>query len=156
MAYPLTIAIVGRPDAAYEGLLARRCGLLRPFSRVDVVRVKAVSVGAGSAVPAACEQEARRLTAACPSASWLVGLWPDGVLRDSAGFASWLGGHMMAGRRLAFLIGGAYGLAPSLRNGCRERVSLSPLTLPHDMALLVLLEQLYRAFTILAGHPYHK
>lgn len=56
----------------------------------------------------------------------------------------------------AFLVGGAHGLAPSLLEEADHRLSLSPLTLPHEMARLVLAEQLYRAGTILRGEPYHK
>ena len=56
----------------------------------------------------------------------------------------------------AFVIGGAFGLAPSVVERCRYRLSLSALTLPHDLARLVLTEQLYRAGTLLRGEPYHK
>ena len=76
---------------------------------------------------------------------------------SSVEFARWL-------RRLAegpapgvhFLIGGAFGLDAELRDACGFRLSLSSLTLPHDLARLLLLEQLYRAGTILGNQPYHK
>ena len=54
-----------------------------------------------------------------------------------------------------FVIGGAYGLSDEVRSRCRTLLSLGPLTLPHELARVVLLEQLYRAMTILRGHPYH-
>ena len=57
---------------------------------------------------------------------------------------------------VAFVIGGAFGLDPSVIERCRHRLSLSTLTLPHDLARLVLTEQLYRAGTLLRGEPYHK
>jgi 23S rRNA (pseudouridine1915-N3)-methyltransferase len=56
----------------------------------------------------------------------------------------------------AFVIGGAFGLDPSVIERCDRRLSLSPMTLPHDLARLVLTEQLYRAGTLLRGEPYHK
>lgn len=60
------------------------------------------------------------------------------------------------GTDVAFLIGGAYGLPSHVLQRCDARMSLSSLTLPHEMARLVLLEQLYRATTIIQGTPYHK
>lgn len=60
------------------------------------------------------------------------------------------------GRDVAFLVGGAYGLAPEVRQRATQRLSLAPWTLPHEMARLVLAEQLYRAGTIARGEPYHK
>jgi hypothetical protein len=60
------------------------------------------------------------------------------------------------GHALTFIIGGTQGLSPALKKSCREIVSLSPLAFPRKLSLVVLLEQIYRAFTILKGHPYHK
>jgi 23S rRNA (pseudouridine1915-N3)-methyltransferase len=60
------------------------------------------------------------------------------------------------GAGVVFLIGGAYGLDEALRRRCTRALSLSRMTLPHDMARLVLTEQLYRAGTLLRGEPYHK
>jgi 23S rRNA (pseudouridine1915-N3)-methyltransferase len=61
-----------------------------------------------------------------------------------------------AARDVSFLIGGAFGLDPALRDAADERLAVAPWTLPHDLARLVLLEQLYRAGTIVRGEPYHK
>lgn len=60
------------------------------------------------------------------------------------------------GRDLAFVLGGPSGLDPALLRGCAHRLSLSRMTLPHQLARVVLLEQIYRALTILRGEPYHK
>jgi 23S rRNA (pseudouridine1915-N3)-methyltransferase len=75
-----------------------------------------------------------------------------GTAHDSAGFARWLESRRQAGRDVCFVLGGAYGTD---LQGSDERLSLGPLTLPHQLARVVLLEQLFRAHKILAGEPYH-
>ncbi|HKS83530.1 MAG TPA: 23S rRNA (pseudouridine(1915)-N(3))-methyltransferase RlmH [Candidatus Acidoferrales bacterium] len=86
------------------------------------------------------------------------------VLLDAAGksfttpeLARWLGRHRDSGlRELVFLCGDADGFPHEFRAAAREKISLSPLTMPHEFARVLLAEQLYRAFTILHGHPYSK
>ncbi len=86
------------------------------------------------------------------------------VLLDAAGkqftsqqFARWIGQLRDSGtREIAFLCGGAEGFPPELRASARHKLSLSTLTMPHEFARVVLAEQVYRAFAILAGHPYPK
>ncbi len=86
------------------------------------------------------------------------------VLLDAAGkqftsqqFARWLGQQRDSGtREIAFLCGDADGFPPELRTIAKHKVSLSTLTMPHEFARVVLAEQIYRAFAILAGHPYPK
>ena len=84
----------------------------------------------------------------------LVVLTEEGKQFDSVGFAHWLGG--LASDRIALVIGGAEGLAPSLKAKAMARLSLSPMTFPHEIARLLLVEQIYRGLTILQGGPYHK
>ena len=74
----------------------------------------------------------------------------------SEAFARWLLGTRESARDVAFAIGGAFGLSEELRGRARLRLSLAPWTLPHELARLVLAEQLYRAGTIVRGEPYHK
>lgn len=80
-----------------------------------------------------------------------------GKQRTSAEFAEWLGGLRDRGvREIVFLCGDADGFPDSLRRMAHEKLALSPLTMPHEFARVVLAEQIYRAFAILAGHPYPK
>jgi 23S rRNA (pseudouridine1915-N3)-methyltransferase len=79
-----------------------------------------------------------------------------GQSMSSERFAEWLQSEREAARDVVFMIGGAYGLDGTLRDGARLRLSLAPWTLPHELARLVLAEQLYRAGTIVRGEPYHK
>lgn len=86
------------------------------------------------------------------------------VLLDAAGkqftsqqFAGWLGALRDRGvREVVFLCGDAEGFPPELRAAAKQKISLSTLTMPHEFARVVLAEQIYRAFAILAGHPYPK
>jgi len=99
--------------------------------------------------------EARRLRARCPERAWRVALDPAGrVPDDSAAFSRWLGRRLEEPRPTALLVGGADGLDPALASAAEERLSLGPLTLPHQLARVVLGEQLYRAACVLRGHPY--
>jgi 23S rRNA (pseudouridine1915-N3)-methyltransferase len=79
-----------------------------------------------------------------------------GKPRDSDEFAAWLQRARENARDVAFLIGGAFGIDPSLKADAAGAVSLSSLTFPHELARLVLAEQMYRAGTIIRGEPYHK
>jgi 23S rRNA (pseudouridine1915-N3)-methyltransferase len=86
----------------------------------------------------------------------LVALDERGRTLDSRGLAEWLGALASSGRDAAFCIGSADGLAEAVRRKAALVLSLSAMTLPHRLARLVLVEQLYRAFTILRHEPYHR
>ncbi|MEB3331285.1 MAG: 23S rRNA (pseudouridine(1915)-N(3))-methyltransferase RlmH [Synechococcaceae cyanobacterium] len=100
------------------------------------------------------EREAAALLALLEPHERLVALSEEGLLLGSAALAQRLADQ--DGARLAFVIGGADGLSADLRQRASWLLSLSPLTFPHELARLLLLEQLYRARTILAGGPYHR
>ncbi|HVB32907.1 MAG TPA: 23S rRNA (pseudouridine(1915)-N(3))-methyltransferase RlmH [Patescibacteria group bacterium] len=91
-----------------------------------------------------------------PAAVWVL-LDAEGRQFQSEQLARWLGGLRDSGtREVAFLCGDAEGFPASWRERARERLSLGPLTLSHELARVVLVEQLYRAFALLGGHPYPK
>ncbi|HUJ40919.1 MAG TPA: 23S rRNA (pseudouridine(1915)-N(3))-methyltransferase RlmH [Candidatus Acidoferrales bacterium] len=91
-----------------------------------------------------------------PAARWIL-LDAAGRQYTSQEFARWLGKLRDRGaRELAFLCGGDTGFPDSFRERARESLSLSPLTMPHELARVVLAEQIYRAFAILSHHPYAK
>ncbi len=88
--------------------------------------------------------------------AWLVLLESGGEALSSEGLAKWLGARRDAGQQLiVFAIGPASGWSPGAAQRAQTRLSLGPMTLPHELARVVMVEQIYRAFTILAGHPYH-
>jgi len=84
-----------------------------------------------------------------------VALDERGRPRRSRELARWLGELRDQGRSLTLLVGGAHGLSSDVLDACSARLSLSSMTLPHEIALLVVAEQVYRAKTLIAGEPYH-
>jgi 23S rRNA (pseudouridine1915-N3)-methyltransferase len=102
-------------------------------------------------------EEAAAISAAIPEKSILVALDERGDNVDSATFARYLGRWRdeQAGHTI-FTIGGADGLSPDLRRKAKLRIAFGSATWPHQMVRVMLLEQIYRAATILAGHPYHR
>lgn len=103
------------------------------------------------------EREGERLLAAAGAGALVVACEGDGDARTSAELAAWMTAEReRASRDVAFLIGGAFGLSPAVRAVASQRLSFSRFTFPHEIARLLLAEQLYRAGTIVRGEPYHK
>ena len=102
-------------------------------------------------------EEAAAIAAAIPEKSVLVALDEHGKSIDSASFARHLGDWRDQGiANTIFAIGGADGLSPDLQRKAKIRIAFGSATWPHQMVRVMLLEQIYRAATILAGHPYHR
>ena len=78
-----------------------------------------------------------------------------GKMMTSVEFAGWLGEKFQSGQDCRFVIGGPYGVSQEVKDAAAHRVSLSPMTFPHELARVMLLEQIYRAFSILKGRAYH-
>lgn len=106
---------------------------------------------------AAAEREARRVLAEIEDRDRVVVLDESGKTRSTDSFARFLGDHRdRDARRLVFVVGGASGLAPSVLARADEILSLSPMTFPHQVARLLLVEQVYRALSVWAGLGYHR
>jgi 23S rRNA (pseudouridine1915-N3)-methyltransferase len=129
---------------------------LGPQLNVSLVEVEAAARTAASAPERAIAAEAQRLLAALRPAEHVVALDERGSQLTTRELAGWLKTRMQEGQDVAFLIGGPDGLAPEVLGRSHFRWSLSRLTLPHAMVRVVLAEQLYRAHSILANHPYHR
>ncbi len=112
--------------------------------------------GRAGSVAAERREEAGRLGAELPDRALLIMLTREGTAWSSAQLAGHLERWRMAARPLVFVLGGSQGLDPELLRSANARWSLGPLTLPHELARVVVYEQIYRAFTILRGEPYHK
>lgn len=101
-------------------------------------------------------EENQKLLKAIPDGAYVVALHPLGRSFSTEVLAEKLDGWMQGGRDVVFLIGGPDGLTDELLSRCDERWSLSPLTFPHMLVRVIVAEQVYRAWTILRNHPYHR
>ena len=152
----LVVAVVGKArnpalgDAIrdYEKRAAR-------YWPLDVHEVREER-SAGISVDKVREREGRRLADKIPERAQTVACAIGGRSLDSKEFAKFLQTAREQDRDLAFLIGGAFGLPTDLTKRSAVTLSLAPWTLPHEIARLVLAEQIYRAGTIVRGEPYHK
>ncbi len=122
---------------------------------LEVTEVKE-EPGRGLSSQTVRERESLRLVDRVAPDTILVACDPGGLSMTSEAFAAWLGEQRELAHDLAFVIGGAHGLGSAILNRANRRLSLAPWTLPHEVARMVLAEQLYRAGTILRGEPYHK
>ena len=102
------------------------------------------------------QREGEQLLIAVADMHRLIALTPMGRQMSSPELANLLQREVVAYGRLSFLIGGPFGFSDEVLAACHWQLSLSPLTFPHEMARIILLEQLYRACTILHGEKYHK
>ena len=141
-------------DAAIRDACEDYLGRARRYFRVEVQEVANRPKGKTPAERTRAEGWA--LLGAIPPGAATIAMTRAGRSEDSARFAGRVAGWQRAARDVALLIGGAFGPDPAVLGQCDAQLSLSPLTLPHELARLVLLEQLYRAGTILKGEPYHK
>jgi 23S rRNA (pseudouridine1915-N3)-methyltransferase len=129
----------------------------RRLKRYVTLHEREVREASRAPTPAAqLADEAKRLEAKIAAGSAVVALTRDGAGWSSRALAAKLEHWLIGSRPIALVIGGSNGLDPSLLARAHARWSLGPLTLPHELARVVVLEQLYRAFTILRGEPYHK
>jgi 23S rRNA (pseudouridine1915-N3)-methyltransferase len=132
----IIVLAVGRLRPPYVDDQEHYVRMLGRYAHVEIVEVR--------------EQE--RLAGRLPERAFVSLLARDGEQFDSIGFSRFLEGRRQAGRELCFVIGGPHGLELA---HVEHRFSLGRLTLPHQLARIVLLEQLYRGHKILAGEPYH-
>ncbi len=153
----VTILSIGHrmPSWIQEGFneYARR---MPPEIRVELVELKPEERGAGKNAEKAKAIEGERLLAALPEGGTLIALDEHGRSVATRGLSVMLSGWMRDASRPVFAIGGADGLSEAVKERADKLVSLSALTLPHGLVRVVLAEQLYRAWSILARHPYHR
>ena len=150
------VTVVGKPrDAGLAAAIRKYETWAARYWPLEVHEVREEPGRSGSA-DLVRDREGERLVGRLPPGCDVVACDVRGTGMTSEAFARWLQGTRESARDVAFAIGGAYGLSEELRGRARLRLSLAPWTLPHELARLVLAEQLYRAGTIVRGKPYHK
>ncbi|MGI8497009.1 MAG: 23S rRNA (pseudouridine(1915)-N(3))-methyltransferase RlmH [Gemmatimonadaceae bacterium] len=153
----IVIAAVGKPRdrgiAAAVHEYERRAARYWPLEVREVKEESSRSTGAEQVRA----REGERLLECASASARLVACVVDGEQMASETFATWLReARERAAGDVVFLIGGAFGLASAVRKRAHTRLSFSRWTFPHELARLVLAEQLYRAGTLVRGEPYHK
>ena len=142
-------------DAAAE--YAKRLG---PFCKLDIIELSEEKLPADPSqalINAALKKEAEAIRAKLAPNTRIVAMCIEGQTLSSTDLAAKLRSWELDGvRNLAFLIGGSFGLDETLKAEAHLRLSMSPMTFPHHLARVMLLEQLYRGFQINQGSPYHK
>ena len=142
-------------DSALRDACNAYASRIRRHGKLEIVEVR--DGGQTDKRAAVARRDERQsLLKAIPDGARIVALTRLGKAEASSQFAKRLGDWRDQGLDIAFVIGGAHGLAEDLLNRADFRLSISHMTLPHELARLVLLEQLYRALTIMRGEPYHK
>jgi len=143
-----------RPPAwvseGYRSYARRLPAALQP----ELVEIHVARDAGGAAV--AMRREGRRMRAAIPAGAEVIALDPAGRAMDTAGLTTSLRDWMQQDACVALLIGGPDGLEADCLQRAQRRWSLSSLTLPHRLVRILLVEQLYRAWSSLQGHPYHR
>jgi 23S rRNA (pseudouridine1915-N3)-methyltransferase len=132
----ISVIAVGRLRPPFQDDVEHYRKLIAGLARVEVLEVR----------------EDEKVPPRIPDRAYVVLLSNEGRSFDSTAFSEWLEQRRQEGRDLCFVIGGPRGLE---LEECDLRLSLGPMTLPHQLARVVLLEQLFRAHKILAGEPYH-
>ena len=140
-------------DSSLTDLITDYAGRIRRFMPFEIVEIKEPRVDDSKRMAA----EADKILAVVDSSDRVVLLDPAGKSWDTSQFAHFVAKHLREdSRRLTFVIGGFSGVTESVRARADLKLSLSPMTFTHDLSRVLLLEQIYRAFTIIHNHPYSR
>jgi 23S rRNA (pseudouridine1915-N3)-methyltransferase len=127
-----------------------------PGTALELVEVKAEARSGGKTATQMLAAEAARIRATLPKGARVIALDERGKDLSTCGLAVQIEAWKQEGGPVVFLIGSADGLDAALKKSCAMQLRLSGMTLPHGMARVLLAEQLYRALSIIGGHPYHR
>jgi 23S rRNA (pseudouridine1915-N3)-methyltransferase len=153
----VTLAAVGKVKGLFADPIAEYEKRLRRYYSFEVVEIREHPSHQASRREEVMAEEGRRILSRVPTGHQLVALHREGDSWSSERLSRYLSDLALQSRPGAvFVIGGAFGLSDEVLARSAHRLSLSAFTLPHEMARLVLTEQLYRAGTINRGEPYHK
>lgn len=155
--FKIKIIVLGKfKEKSYSDLEKEFLKRLSPFAKVKLVELPEVPYQKNQDLEKIKETEAKSIIKNLPSDAVIILLEEKGTLRGSKDFSTFLERIGSFGKELVFVIGSGIGLHSSLKEHSNYSISLSLLTFPHNMARIILEEQIYRACTILAGKEYHK
>jgi 23S rRNA (pseudouridine1915-N3)-methyltransferase len=143
------------PDWVNSGFLEYQKRLRTPLV-LELHEISVATRSAGENPVRAVQREGADMLAAIGKDDYVVALEIAGKPMSTERLSTWLAERMRDARPLALLIGGPDGLSPAVLERANQSWSLSPLTLPHALVRVVVAEQIYRAMSMLAGHPYHR
>lgn len=125
-------------------------------AQISLLEIKPEPRTTGKTTMQIMESEAQRVFAALPQNCLRIALDEHGIQSTTKQFAAQMRDWMREGRDVAFIIGGADGLHESVKRAAQHLLALSALTLPHAVVRIILAEQLYRAYSLMRNHPYHR
>jgi 23S rRNA (pseudouridine1915-N3)-methyltransferase len=143
------------PEWINEGFREYQKRLRSPLV-LDLVEIPVATRRVGESPERAIAREGERMLAALGREDYVVSLDVTAKMMSTEQLSRWLAERLRDARPLALLIGGPDGLAEACQLRANQSWSLSPLTLPHGLVRVLLAEQIYRAMSLLAGHPYHR
>ncbi|MGH7443326.1 MAG: 23S rRNA (pseudouridine(1915)-N(3))-methyltransferase RlmH [Longimicrobiales bacterium] len=153
----VSVLVVGKPAQRLSAAIADYEARAARYWPLQVVEVREERAGRNADPERLRRAEGERLWQQVPTGAESVALTREGHALSSPELSDWLGQRALeAHAGVAFLIGGAFGLADEIVRRCTRRLRLSTMTMTHEIARLVLAEQLYRAGTIMRNEPYHK
>ncbi|MEO5343413.1 MAG: 23S rRNA (pseudouridine(1915)-N(3))-methyltransferase RlmH [Gammaproteobacteria bacterium SHHR-1] len=150
------ISVGNRMPAWVEQGYAEYAKRLPPECRLNLIEIAPARRGKNPDIPRLRRDEGQRMLAALPKGCRVLALEVEGRTWSTEQLAARLADWLQQGSDLALLVGGPDGLDPACRQAADEHWSLSPLTLPHPLVRVILAEQIYRAWSLLNHHPYHR
>lgn len=156
----LTVISVGSLKEDYlKDAVAEYKKRLSQYARVDEINIKEEPIkneNSGSDITRALDAEADKILAATPKDSYKIALCVEGKQYDSPSLAQIINDAANTTGKISLVIGSSHGLSERVKAECKLRLSVSQMTFPHQLMRVILMEALYRSFTIIAGKRYHK
>ena len=156
----LTIISVGTLKEDYlKDAVSEYKKRLSQYARIDEINIKEETIkneDSATEISRALDAEADKIIAAMPKDSYKIALCVEGKQFDSPALANIISDANDSCGKITLVIGSSHGLSEKVKSECKLRLSVSKMTFPHQLMRVILLESLYRSFTIIAGKRYHK
>ena len=151
------IAVGKLKERFWKDACAEYSKRLGAYSTFEIKELTDIDPGKAGGINQARSKEGAAILAAIPKDSHVILLAIEGKERSSEQFSKHMDQLMLTGKSdISFIIGGSYGSSPEVYDRANELLSFGPITMPHNLARVVLVEQVYRSFKISRGEPYHK